>query len=301
MLRRRARARARSGRGYEHDAREYSSTLLVAVATPHATIVGQIGDGAIVVDDGLLRAATWPQQGEYANVTHFLVQDDAMDQLVTAEAGPAQRIAVFSDGLQNLALQYETKTPYEPFFTPFFDVSGDRVETRRRGRARAARLSRLAGRERAHRRRQVAGRGGAAMTSPVLLDASGRPISVGAKLGAGGEGTVYALSSLEVAKIYAAEPTAQRVAKLEALLRVASPDVRAIAAWPQQLLRERSGHVTGFTMPRIDGRVTIATVMNPGSRKRRFRRRPGAGSSTSAATSPSRWTPCTAPAWSSAT
>jgi Protein phosphatase 2C len=105
---------------YEHDAREYSSTLLVAVATPHATLVGQIGDGAIVVDDGLMRAATWPQQGEYANVTSFLVQDDAMELLVTAESGPAQRIALFSDGLQNLALDYETKTPYEPFFTPFF-------------------------------------------------------------------------------------------------------------------------------------------------------------------------------------
>jgi hypothetical protein len=105
---------------YEHDPREYSSTLLVAVAMPDATIVGQIGDGAIVVDDGLLRAATWPQQGEYANVTHFLVQDDALEQLVTAEVGPAQRIAIFSDGLQNLALQYETRTPYEPFFTPFF-------------------------------------------------------------------------------------------------------------------------------------------------------------------------------------
>ena len=96
------------------------SILLVAVATSQATIVGQIGDGAIVVDDGVLRAATWPQQGEYANVTYFLVQDDAMERLVITEAGPAQRIALFSDGLQNLALEYETKTPYEPFFAPFF-------------------------------------------------------------------------------------------------------------------------------------------------------------------------------------
>ena len=53
-------------------------------------------------------------------------------------------------------------------------------------------------------------------------------------------------------------------------MRAGSPDVRAIAAWPQQLLHERSGHVTGFTMPRIEGRVTIATAMNPGSRKATF-------------------------------
>jgi hypothetical protein len=103
------------------DVRDYASTLLLAVATPDATLAGQIGDGAIVIDDGALRAATWPQQGEYANVTHFLVQDDALERLVTVELGPARRIAVFSDGLQSLALQYESQSPYEPFFAPFFD------------------------------------------------------------------------------------------------------------------------------------------------------------------------------------
>ena len=108
------------------------------------------------------------------------------------------------------------------------------------------------------------------MTAPVLLDAFGRPVSVGARLGGGGEGTVFAVSSTEVAKIYAAEPSARHVAKLEALVRAGSADVRTIAAWPQQILRERSGRVTGFTMPRIEGRVTIATAMNPGSRKATF-------------------------------
>jgi Protein phosphatase 2C len=106
---------------YEHAARDYSSTLLTVVATEEKTLIGQIGDGAVVLDDGTLRVATWPQQGEYANTTHFVVQDDAMEQLVTVEAGGARRIAVFSDGLQALALQYDTQTPYEPFFAPFFE------------------------------------------------------------------------------------------------------------------------------------------------------------------------------------
>lgn len=108
------------------------------------------------------------------------------------------------------------------------------------------------------------------MSAPVLLDAGGRSVSVGVKLGTGGEGSVYALTPTEVAKIYTAAPAAQRIAKLEALVRAGSPDVRAIAAWPQQVLRERSGRVTGFTMARIDGRVTLATAMNPGSRKATF-------------------------------
>jgi DNA-binding helix-hairpin-helix protein with protein kinase domain len=108
------------------------------------------------------------------------------------------------------------------------------------------------------------------VSAAVLLDASGRPVSVGSKLGTGGEGSVYALTATEVAKIYTAAPAPRRVAKLEALVRVGSPEVRAIAAWPQQILRERSGRVTGFTMPRIEGRVTLATAMNPGSRKAKF-------------------------------
>ena len=104
----------------------------------------------------------------------------------------------------------------------------------------------------------------------VLLDAYGRPISIGAKLGAGGEGTVYALGAGEVAKIYAAEPAPQRIGKLEALVRAGSPEVRAIAAWPHQILREQSGRITGFTMARIEHGATIATAMNPGSRKATF-------------------------------
>ena len=98
------------------------------------------------------------------------------------------------------------------------------------------------------------------MSVPVLLDGAGRPVSIGPRLGIGGEGTVYALSEHEVAKIYTTAPVPQRVAKLEALVRAASPDVRTIAAWPQQILRERSGRVTGFTMPRIEGRVSLATA-----------------------------------------
>jgi hypothetical protein len=105
---------------YQHPSRDYACTLLIAVANESTTVVGQLGDGAIVLDDGELRAATWPQQGEYANATHFLVQDDALDKVVLAQFSASRRIAVFSDGLQNVALRYDDQTPHEPFFAPFF-------------------------------------------------------------------------------------------------------------------------------------------------------------------------------------
>ncbi len=105
---------------YEHPPRDYACTLLVALAAPDATLAAQVGDGAIVLDDGELRAATWPEQGEYANSTWFLIDDDALEHVQCARAGPARRLALFSDGLQSLALEYASRSAYAPFFEPFF-------------------------------------------------------------------------------------------------------------------------------------------------------------------------------------
>ncbi len=107
------------------------------------------------------------------------------------------------------------------------------------------------------------------MSAPVLLGPGGAPLRVGAPLGGGGEGTVYALAGAAdvVAKLYAQPPARERVAKLEALVRLGTPELRTIAAWPQGLVRDGRGNVAGFTMPRIAGRFTLAAVMNPGSRK----------------------------------
>jgi hypothetical protein len=105
---------------YEHAARDYASTLLLAVAAPEGGVALQIGDGAIVVDDGALRAATWPAQGEYANSTHFLIEADALEHVQCAALGTVRRLALFSDGLQALALHYESRAAHEPFFAPFF-------------------------------------------------------------------------------------------------------------------------------------------------------------------------------------
>ena len=84
----------------------------------------QIGDGGIVVDVGNgLEVPVIPMSGEYANMTNFVTDEDAIDVLLTKTfLSKANRVAVFSDGMQRLALNMATNTAHEPFFEPLFRV-----------------------------------------------------------------------------------------------------------------------------------------------------------------------------------
>ena len=105
-------------------ARDFACTFLGVLSSPKGTLVLQIGDGGVVIDIGMgLEVAVAPMAGEYANMTHFVTDEDAVSVLVTKSyPDPASRVAVFSDGLQRLALTMATNTPHEPFFAPFFDT-----------------------------------------------------------------------------------------------------------------------------------------------------------------------------------
>jgi hypothetical protein len=108
-----------------HDltARDLAATSLGCVVAPTATICFQLGDGAIVIDDAALEFAPvfWPQRGEYANMTVFLTEEDAIGMAeVLVLPRRVERVALFSDGIQMLALHYATKTAYAPFFSSLF-------------------------------------------------------------------------------------------------------------------------------------------------------------------------------------
>ncbi len=104
-------------------ARDFACTFLGVLSAPAGTLVMQIGDGGVVLDVGAgLEVAVVPMSGEYANMTHFVTDEDAVRVLATkAYTNPAQRVAIFSDGLQRLALNMVANTPHEPFFAPFFN------------------------------------------------------------------------------------------------------------------------------------------------------------------------------------
>lgn len=102
--------------------RELACTLLVAVVTEKEAAFAQIGDGAIVaLMDDAYRAVFWPQSGEYVNTTNFLTDAGWEQRLEVCQLDkPIHELALFTDGLQPLVLDYAEKLAYARFFGPLF-------------------------------------------------------------------------------------------------------------------------------------------------------------------------------------
>jgi hypothetical protein len=105
-------------------ARDFACTYIGVLSSSQGTLVMQIGDGGVVVDVGKgLEVPVIPMSGEYANMTHFVTDEDAIDVLATKlYFDKATKISAFSDGIQRLALNMANNTAHEPFFANFFSV-----------------------------------------------------------------------------------------------------------------------------------------------------------------------------------
>ncbi|MEB7939391.1 PP2C family serine/threonine-protein phosphatase [Escherichia whittamii] len=103
--------------------RDFACTFLGLISTANSTLIMQIGDGGVVVDFGRgLQLPLTPMVGEYANMTHFVTDEDAVCRLETYIGNErAQKVAAFTDGIQRLALNMLDNSPHVPFFTPFFN------------------------------------------------------------------------------------------------------------------------------------------------------------------------------------
>ena len=103
--------------------RDLATTLILVAATPQVTVAVQVGDGAVVVgdrDENLI-ALTAPPLGEYANETDFLCSSNLIKVAQGRYWPVAPRyVAIFSDGLQRLALQMPKANPHAAFFSPLF-------------------------------------------------------------------------------------------------------------------------------------------------------------------------------------
>jgi len=105
---------------HERALRDYACTLLIAIVGEYAAAFLQVGDGAIVTSREREEDWTyvfWPQHGEFANTTNFVVSD-GVGSLFEFASMPerVEEFALFSDGLESLVLHQASRSVHEPFF-----------------------------------------------------------------------------------------------------------------------------------------------------------------------------------------
>jgi hypothetical protein len=104
--------------------KEYDTTLIAIILTDDWLVTGQIGDGGAValVENNQLLTISPPQRGEYANHVFPLTMPDALEVAkFSARNLKVQAAALFTDGIQHLALNNGDDSPHPPFFTRIFE------------------------------------------------------------------------------------------------------------------------------------------------------------------------------------
>ncbi len=107
-----------------------------------------------------------------------------------------------------------------------------------------------------------------------VVDAQGRPLRLGRKLGQGGEGAVYELfgETDAVAKIYHQPLSKMRAEKLHAMVGMRTKQIDRLTAWPTEVLSLSTGVPIGVKMPKVVGHKVIHQLYSPKSRRTEFRR-----------------------------
>lgn len=99
--------------------RDFACTLLFAMADARSMFVAHVGDGAIVRQahaGGPWDCVSWPESGEYASTTFFVTDNNEVRLRTATFNDPPHAIAMFSDGIERLVLDFESKTSPSSFF-----------------------------------------------------------------------------------------------------------------------------------------------------------------------------------------
>lgn len=103
--------------------RDFAATLVAAIVSRDELVICHVGDGGCAVrmkDTIEWESPSWPAHGEYASTTYFVTDDPQPQLRVTRVVGNYEEIAVFSDGIERLALDFANSVPFDRFFNPMF-------------------------------------------------------------------------------------------------------------------------------------------------------------------------------------
>lgn len=120
--------------------RDFASTLIGSIVSNKEAIFIHVGDGASVfraVCNPDWQVPTWPAQGEYAATTFFVTDDPQPSIQFCFVDCPINEIAVFSDGLERLVLDFSSRKAHAPFFEKMFAPLGNTLVGRNRNLSQA--------------------------------------------------------------------------------------------------------------------------------------------------------------------
>ncbi len=119
---------------YRFDASDIATTAVLVVSDGERSVTAHVGDGAVVAREastGRWISLSWPEHGEYASTTRFLTDPEGLSLRVAEHGVGIDRIAVMTDGLERLALDFGRRTPHAAFLEPMSAALGGRNATGR--------------------------------------------------------------------------------------------------------------------------------------------------------------------------
>ena len=110
--------------------RQFAATLAMLVLKDDQLLSIQIGDSAVVARRAnTWEAICWPENGEFASTTFFVTDDPEVRLRTVRVPLEYDAFALFSDGIENLALDHIARQPHAPFFEPMMKPVDQSPET----------------------------------------------------------------------------------------------------------------------------------------------------------------------------
>ncbi len=103
----------------ESTPRQFAATLAAIIVAQNEVVTLHIGDSAVVGrKGGEWEVLCWPENGEYASSTYFVTDDPEPNLNIARHPREHDAIALFSDGVGDLALSHLEQVAYARFFDP---------------------------------------------------------------------------------------------------------------------------------------------------------------------------------------
>lgn len=107
----------------EQEIREYACTLLAGIIWKEGAVFYQVGDGGIIYsttdEPEIYCFGVMPATKECANATDFITEKNAGNRLLYEFVEePIKDLAMFTDGIERIAINFQAGVPHEPFLIP---------------------------------------------------------------------------------------------------------------------------------------------------------------------------------------